>query len=229
MFNSELDLKAHQVEVHGADMSSKDKRDARRVQAEFEFDDVGGSSWRGRRDRGDREREREPPPQVVQAQIRMGGRRREAFGGHLTTEVSQTTQPSVPSGRSSPIREDLDPLVAECVFFRGVFLPDAYAGMLRRHAGFITRLQNVAPNPNNAATAVKAAMRGYLANESSARDLISTVWNILDQNLDDTASIINGVVDLLEEEEKKRDLLAAWNGFKIEVSFSMAPRDAPHH
>ena len=94
----------------------------------------------------------------------------------------------------------------------------------RRQAAFITRLQHVAPNPTNAAAAVKAAMRGYRANESSARDLILTVWNVLDHNLDDTASIINGVVDLLEEEEKKRDLLAAWNGFKIEVrhtSFEM--------
>jgi hypothetical protein len=75
----------------------------------------------------------------------------------------------------------------------------------------------VAPNPTNAAAAVKAAIRGYRANESSARDLILTVWNVLDHNLDDTASIINSVVDLLDEEEKKRDLLAAWNAFKIEV------------
>lgn len=67
-------------------------------------------------------------------------------------------------------------------------------------------------------------MRGYRANESSARDLISTVWNVLDNNLDDTASIVNGVVDLLEEEEKKRDLLTAWNGFKIEVSFHLVTR-----
>jgi len=68
-------------------------------------------------------------------------------------------------------------------------------------------------------------MRGYRANESSARDLISTVWNVLDHNLDDTASIINSVVDLLEEEEKKRDLLTAWNGFKIEVSFHCTARE----
>ena len=118
MFDSELDLKAHQVEVHGADMSSKDKRDARRVQAEFEFDDAGGGGRRGRRDRGDRERERELPP--VQVQGRSGGRRREAFGGHLTTTegTRTTTPPSVLSGRTSPIRDEVDPLVAEWVFLR---------------------------------------------------------------------------------------------------------------
>ncbi|KAG6370057.1 hypothetical protein JVT61DRAFT_12459 [Boletus reticuloceps] len=209
VFNSELDLKAHQVEVHGADMSSKDRRDARRIQAEFEFDDAGGTSRRGRRDRGDREREREPPPQIMQTPGRTGGRRREAFGGHLTTEGTQMAQPLVPSRRASPIRDDVDPLVSE------------------RDAAFITRLQHIAPNPNSAVAAVKAAMRGYRVNELSARDLISTVWNVLDHDLDDTASIINGVVDLLEEEEKKRDLLAAWNGFKIEVRIN--PSSLSHH
>lgn len=119
MFGSELDLKAHQVEVHGADMSSRDKRDVRRVQADFEFDDVGvsGGGRRGRRDR-----EREPPPVQIQGQAQgqgqgRAGRRREAFGGHLSVaEGAQTMQSSsVPSGRASPIRDDVDPLVAECV------------------------------------------------------------------------------------------------------------------
>ena len=50
-------------------------------------------------------------------------------------------------------------------------------------------------------------MRGYHSSESSARDLISTIWNILDRNLEHTASIVNGCVDLLEEEEKKQGLL----------------------
>ena len=64
---------------------------------------------------------------------------------------------------------------------------------------------------------MKAAVRSYRANESAARDLISTVWNISDRNLEGTASVINGLVDILDDEEKKKDLLQAWNGFKIEV------------
>ncbi|KAF8837599.1 hypothetical protein BDN67DRAFT_972749 [Paxillus ammoniavirescens] len=199
VFGSALDLKGHQVEVHGADMTSRDKKDARRVQADFEFEDAGGSNRRGRRDRGDREREREPPPTQNIAQAGPRARRREAFGGYLTS-ATQPTQSSGPSRRASPSpqRGDIDLIVDE------------------RQAAFVARLQNITPNPNSAVPAVMAAVRGYRANESSARDLISTVWNVLDNNLDDTASIINGVVDLLEEEEKKRGLLAMWNGFKIE-------------
>jgi len=75
----------------------------------------------------------------------------------------------------------------------------------------------MAQNPVNAVPAIKAAIRGYRASESSARDLILTVFKIMDDNLDHTASTINGLVDLLDEEDKKQDLLASWKGFNLEV------------
>jgi len=87
----------------------------------------------------------------------------------------------------------------------------------RRHATFVARLQSAAPNSSTAVLAAEAAVRGFRFNETTARDLISTIWNILDRNLDDTAGIINAVVDLFDEEDKKSSLLASWNGFKIEV------------
>jgi E3 ubiquitin-protein ligase ZNF598 len=93
---------------------------------------------------------------------------------------------------------------------------DAHGSTYRRLSAFTDRLRSLTPHPATAVPAVKAAMRGFRASESSARDLISTVWTILDQNLDDTASVINAVVDLLEEEDKKTEL-SSWNGFKIEV------------
>lgn len=65
--------------------------------------------------------------------------------------------------------------------------------------------------------AVKAATRGYRTTETSARDLILTIWNVLDRNLDFTASIVNAFVDLVDEEDKKQDILSAWKGFAIEV------------
>lgn len=81
----------------------------------------------------------------------------------------------------------------------------------------MARLQSVATNQATVVPVVKAAVRGYRASESSARDLISTIWNVLDQNLEHTASIVNAFVDLLDQEEKKQDLLTSWKGFAIEV------------
>ncbi|KAF9014196.1 hypothetical protein BDQ17DRAFT_1342259 [Cyathus striatus] len=219
VFNTPLDLQAHMVEEHGADMSTRDKKDARRIQAEFQFEEVGGGRHHGRRG-GGRDREREPPgtqqpppaaagPSRPTGPAGSGARRRDAFNSSLTGDNSpqggsgpatpaapnRTPQPSRPP---SPPRDNVDPAVAE------------------RHAAFIARVQSFAPNATTAVPAVKAATRSYRASESSARDLISTIWNVLDQNLENTASIVNAFVDLLEEEEKKHDLLASWKGFVIE-------------
>ncbi|KAF8175993.1 hypothetical protein BJ912DRAFT_1146929 [Pholiota molesta] len=228
VFNTPLDLKAHIVEVHGGDMSSRDKRDARRIQADFVFEEVGygGRHGRGGRDRDrdrdrDRERTREPPPhqpapppQQQQAQQPStaaaasrptpppGGRRREGFGGALTTD-SGPAAASSNAGRgtrppSPQPATDIDPETAQ------------------RHAAFLARLQSIAPNPTAAVPAVKAATRSYRHSESSARDLIQIIWNVMDTNLESTASIVNAFVDLVDEEEKKQDLLASWKGFAIE-------------
>ncbi|KAK1218754.1 hypothetical protein PQX77_018554 [Marasmius sp. AFHP31] len=213
VFNTPLDLQAHSVEAHGADMSARDKKDARRVQANFEFEEVPGAG-RARGPRRDREREsnREPPPQqpptIQPARPPGPGRRREGFGAALTTEGGGSSgatprngvTPQGPSRRNSPSPppRDIDPAV------------------LDRHTAFIDRLQSYAPNPANAVPVVKAAIRGYRASESSARDFISTIYNVLDCHLEHTASIVNSFVDLLEEEEKKQDLLSSWRGFEVE-------------
>ncbi|KDR73781.1 hypothetical protein GALMADRAFT_251582 [Galerina marginata CBS 339.88] len=231
VFNTPLDLKAHMVEEHGGDMTSRDKKDARRIQADFMFEEVGHNGRHGRRDRErdrDRDRDREPPPHQQQqpqattsAAARQpppggGGRRREGFGGALTeagptpaqqpTNADRLTRPSTrPSSTRPPSRPstpqpnpEVDPAVAE------------------RHADFLARLQSLAPNPSTAVPAVKAATRSYRSTESSARDLILTIWNVMDRNLEHTASIVNAFIDLVDEEEKKQDLLSSWKGFAIE-------------
>ncbi|THU81414.1 hypothetical protein K435DRAFT_972354 [Dendrothele bispora CBS 962.96] len=211
VFNTLLDLKAHMVEEHGATMSARDMKDARRVQAEFEFEEVAG------RGRGRRNQEREPPPRPQQQPDPPaappgpprppGGGRRRDFGATLTVEGGNPSPahslgntPPGPSRRESPspTRDDVDSAVVD------------------RHTAFLTRLQSLAPNAATAVPAVKAATRSYRASESSARDLISTVWNVLDRQLDHTASIINTFVDLLDDEDKKKDLLSSWNGFEVE-------------
>ncbi|KAI0797515.1 hypothetical protein C8Q75DRAFT_738536 [Abortiporus biennis] len=214
VFGSALDLKGHMVEEHGADMSSRDRKDARRVQADFEFEEVGiGGRRGGRRDRGDREREREPPPQQQAGPSSSsrpgaaGARRREAFGGNLTTTEGNAngTIPTPHISRNPSRRQTPSPPSA-----------DVDPAVLERHSTFLARVSSLAPNPNGAVPAVKAAVRSYRASESAARDLISTIWNVLDHNLEGTASLVNALVDLLDEEDKKKDLLESWNGFKIE-------------
>ena len=102
--------------------------------------------------------------------------------------------------------------------FWGIFSLN-YFTYHRRHASFLARLQSLAPNPSTAVPAIKSATRSYRLTESTSRDLILTIWNVVDRNLEHTASLVNAFIDLLEEEEKKQDLLASWKGFAIEVGF----------
>ncbi|KAI0293559.1 hypothetical protein BC826DRAFT_1104999 [Russula brevipes] len=184
VFGSQIDLQAHMVEEHGAEMSSRDKKDARRVNAVFEFQDPSSGSTR-RRGGG------------PSGGGSGGGRER---GQHDSQQGDTNETPPQPNRNQapSPPPPSMDPITAE------------------RYTAVFTRLRTLTAHPTSSVAGVKLALRDYTASQSGARDLISTVWNTLDRDLDATASIINLVVDFLEDEEKKTDLLGAWNTFKIE-------------
>jgi hypothetical protein len=228
------------VEEHGAEMSSRDKKDARRVNAAFEFQDApsgpnrrrgggpessgggGGSGSGGARERG----QRESQPQIAPRPTLGSDNRHSLFGAHLTTERdgNNSSPESSRQQGATPPPPSMDPLTAEYVSFyihqRAV---DANFFLPRRYTAVFARLRMLTAHPTNAIAGVKLALRDYTASQSAARDLISTVWNTLDCELDATASIINLVVDFLEEEEKKTDLLSAWNTFKIERRRESSP------
>lgn len=109
------------VEEHGADMTSRDKKDARRIQADFEFDEVGIGGGRRRRGggAGGGGGDRDPPPHNPPAgSSRPNGRRREGFSGNLTVERGADTPaptPPGPSRRASPSPPPDDPVEAEYV------------------------------------------------------------------------------------------------------------------
>src|ERR1700721_2504443 len=97
VFNSAIDLQAHMVGDHGASMTSRDKKDARRIQANFEFEDINlvGRGTRTRRG-GDNEREHEPPSGSSNGARPIGSnRRREGFGATLTV-VERATSSNAP-------------------------------------------------------------------------------------------------------------------------------------
>lgn len=103
VFNTTLDLQAHVVEEHGSAMTARDKKDARRVAAEFEFEDIG---LRGRHSSGvgaRRERQRELPPQHLSA-------------GTSSRDVLRTDSRTTEISRGSSFglfNSDVDPVVAE--------------------------------------------------------------------------------------------------------------------
>ncbi|CAK5276974.1 unnamed protein product [Mycena citricolor] len=194
VFGSELDLKAHSVEEHGGEMDKGGRRDARRVEPTWDGVAGGGRHGHGR----NREHARDPPPAAPPQRPPGAGRRREGFGATLTVEGESTPAPSPTPTPPPPSRSDVDPATAE------------------RHASFLARMAQFAPNATTAVPAARAAIRSFRANESSARDLISTFWSILDAKREATTSVVNGLVDLLDDDEQREAVLAAWRAFDIE-------------
>lgn len=97
----------------------------------------------------------------------------------------------------------------------------------RRHAAYLQRVTAILKGSDSKVASFRSAVRTYRASEMSAKDLVHTIHSIVG-HLDESAVVVNGLVDLLEEEEKRTDVLSAWNGFRIEVSVSFLPgRVAP--
>ncbi|KAJ7065851.1 hypothetical protein C8F01DRAFT_1126790 [Mycena amicta] len=202
VYGSALDLKAHAVEDHGGELGKGELRDARRIEAAW---DTGGGHGRGRgreRERArDRDREEPPPPPRPPP---PGGRRREGFGAQLTVEGESPAPTSIPTPPPPPPRADVDPAVAD------------------RHSTFLSRLASLAPNPTTAVPAAKAAIRSFHRSESSARDLISTLYTIVDSRMDAASSVVNALVDLLlsndnddTEQQQREAVLGAWRDFEV--------------
>jgi hypothetical protein len=96
----------------------------------------------------------------------------------------------------------------------------------RQHSQFLALLTLYAST--NGVTAIRGAIRSFKASESSARDMVGTIYTVLDENMNAMSSIINGLVPLFEE-EKRRDVLNVWNGMKIEVrSHQCSPLDVSY-
>ncbi|KAF7326025.1 RING-type domain-containing protein [Mycena kentingensis (nom. inval.)] len=210
VFGSALDLKAHAVEEHGEELGKGELRDARRVEAAWDSAPTSGHGrGRGRdrardRDRGGQPPPQQPPPQQQPQPVRPpggGGRRREGFGAQLTVDGTSPTPPAVtPSPPPPPPPADVDPATAE------------------RHTAFLSRLASLAPNPNTAVPAARAAIRAFRASESSAQALISTLYSVVDERMEAASSIVNALVDLFDnsaDAEQREAVLAAWRNFEV--------------
>lgn len=93
------------VEDHGAEMSSRDRRDMRRLDADFDYEDN-----RRRGGGGNRERDRDPPPQRQPPNMR-----RRELGTGLTTDAPPVPGNSTPAQPINfpPPPPDADLLTAE--------------------------------------------------------------------------------------------------------------------
>jgi len=81
----------------------------------------------------------------------------------------------------------------------------------------MARASNLTGDSANAVAAIRSTVRSYRASEAPAKDLVNVFFNVLNQQLDSTGLLINGLVEIFDDEDKKQGLLQAWNSFRVEV------------
>ena len=96
-------------------------------------------------------------------------------------------------------------------------IPQAILTKLHRYDPWRTRVTRTVAKPSRPMGAVGLSFRSYRNSESTARDLISSIWTTLDRNLDTCTIFVNTIADLLDEEVKKEELLNTWDSFEVEV------------
>jgi hypothetical protein len=63
------------------------------------------------------------------------------------------------------------------------------------------------------------AIRSYKHNEAPARDLVDTVYSVLNRDTEDTYKVVRRIADTMKEDDDKvQGILTALNSFRIDVS-----------
>lgn len=94
-----------------------------------------------------------------------------------------------------------------------------YADAFRRHAILLDRIEMLTKGSQNKLASFRAAVRQFRNNESGPKDLVDTVYHVLDTDIDATLGIMREIASLFEIEgdrDKTHALLGAINTLRVE-------------
>lgn len=217
VFESEMDFKAHQVAEHGAELSSREKREALRLTANFHYDANSaptraaqpasgstGTSSRGRPREDDADSgpsaNRDPLAVSVLASRNhvpgAGGpanhqSRRAMFGSGLTS--------------SNKIKEDEEAALQRA----------AAEEKQRQNQAFLGRVAEIVHHSEVKMHSFRTNLRIFQAGEMPARDLVGSIQSIV-EDTNQVEVVVKGLVDLLDKRDQKQDLIDAWTTVQVE-------------
>lgn len=238
VFATEMDLKAHQLEVHGDSLSKDVRRDARMVDiSSFNYRQPYQQPARGdRRDARGHGRGRDPNSEPIPASSAQPMRRDEqafqrqqaiqsaqsiaprTFGGRLTatpvtasssrTANTRATQPDV--GEASNMMAGLN-VSAEP---RPAPSTPQYQARALRHAAVIDRATSLVRNNQSKVTQFRNTISSYQRDAISATALIESFQTLFDTSSSTLGTLIREIADIFEEPAKASSLRAAWNDWR---------------
>lgn len=122
--------------------------------------------------------------------------RRAGFGTALTAEEQQATAPT-PSKAEGKAADEMQAMKAS-------LLDDVFTMVEYSEAKI---------------SSFKHSVRAYKNNEAPARDMVDTVYSILNRDTDDTTKIVKRIADTFKgDDEKIEGIFKALEAFKVDVS-----------
>ncbi|KAI9931446.1 hypothetical protein MW887_010021 [Aspergillus wentii] len=236
VFESQMDLKGHQLECHPNGLSKDARRDARMVDlSSFDI----RTPYQPQRQRRGAGRGRDPNAEPLPVSSAQPLRRDEiayqrqvaiqssqsvtsrSFGGELTRNDTQTVRapprnagptPSQASAaaRTPPVSamENLD-LSADS----GPLTPQEQARRMR-HASVIERASSLLRNDSTKLAEFRSRVSSYRTSSISATELIDAFFSLFDTSSSELGKLIKELADIYEDESKRSALLQAWNDWR---------------
>lgn len=233
VFESEIDLKAHQLSEHPNGLSKDARRDARLVNLSgFDIREPYQPSRRGDRNNRGSGRGRDPNSEplplssaqplgraelayqrqlAIQSSQSVSNR---TFGGQLTQSAPAARPPpssSRPAPTSAPAVEDLS--LEDRPTSTVDMTPQEQARAVR-HQAVTERATTLLKNDKTKLSQFRTNVSAYRSGTSSANDLIDAFFSLFDCPSSELGKLVRELADLYEDEAKRQRLLEAWNSWR---------------
>ncbi|KAE8165606.1 hypothetical protein BDV40DRAFT_58302 [Aspergillus tamarii] len=232
VFESEMDMKAHQLECHPNGLSKDARRDARTVDlSSFDY----RTPYQPQRQRRGAGRGRDPnaePLPVSSAQpltrAEIAYQRQMAiqsaqsvstrsFGGQLTRNDTQTVHapPRTSAARNPPAASTPIPELQDLSLGHdsGSATPQEQARRLR-HVAVVERASNLLGNDQNKLNEFRSKVSTYRTSALTATELIDAFFSLFDTSTNELGKLVKELAEIYENDSKRTALLKAWNDWR---------------
>lgn len=227
VFESEMDLKAHQLSSHPSGLSKDARRDARLVNISgFDYRTPYQPQRRGGRDHRVNGRGRDPNAEALPVSSAQPLRRDElAYQRQMALLNAQTqsiphnhaaslvstppTQAAQPSAQPPNLDTlSLDPSIPARP--NQNLSPQEQARQVR-HESVIQRASTLLKDDATKLSAFRTHVSSYRSSTISAAELIDSFFSLFDVSSSELGKLVRELADIYEDEKRRQDLLTAWN------------------
>lgn len=239
VFESEMDLKAHQLQVHPNDLSKDARKDARRIDiSSFDYRTPHVEN-RGRRDRDGRNasRGRDPNTESLPQSTSQPLRRDElayqrqmaiqsaqsvsarTFGGQLTSHDAPATRhgnrTEEPATITAPRSRPSSYPAVDNLQLNPPSSPTPQEQARRiQHASVTDRASAMLKNDSSKMSTFRATVSAYRTSQLTASQLLDAFFILFDIPSSELGKLVRELADIYEVDSKREDLLKAWNDWR---------------